>query len=76
VQSKKWALGYLRGRVKAYGKGNVTPTAVTAAARIARDGDVPAVDIAALLHAAGLGFDDTTHQVIVKPYLRALPGFV
>ena len=53
--------------MKAYGKGNVTPTAVAAAARIVRDSDVPAVDIAALLHAAGLGFDDTTHQVIVKP---------
>jgi hypothetical protein len=64
VQSPKWALGYLRGRIKGYRKGNVPRASVLTAIEMAQDYKVPTADIIALLQAAGLAYDFKTRKLL------------
>ena len=40
MPSPKWALGYLRGRITGYRRGNVPLASVATAAKLARESDV------------------------------------
>jgi hypothetical protein len=64
VQSPKWALGYLRGRIKGYRKGNVPRASVLTAIEMAQDFKVPTADIIALVQAAGLAYDFKTRKLV------------
>jgi hypothetical protein len=64
VQSLKWALGYLRGRVKGYRKGHLPLASVSTAVQMAQDSKVPTADILALLQAAGLAYDFKTPKAV------------
>ena len=63
MPSPKWALGYLRGRITGYRRGNVPLASVATAAKLARESNVPQADILALLLAAGLTYDTATQDV-------------
>jgi hypothetical protein len=73
MASRKWAVGYLRGQVNGYRGERVPIAMVASAAKIALDSDVPMAEIVSLLHAAGLTFDETTHELKIDAARRRPP---
>jgi len=72
MQSRMWALGYLRGRITGYHRGNLSLATVSSAVRVAREYKADDADILALLHAGGLVFDANTETLTdsLQPPLR------
>jgi hypothetical protein len=64
VQSPKWALGYLRGRITGYRKGNLPLVSVSTGIQMAQDHKVPTPEIVGLLEAAGLAYNFKTWKLV------------